>query len=124
MNKFIRYFAVGGIATAVDFSIFAALLYGVDVTWFWSAFVSFLLATSVNYVLSIRHVFESGVRFRKRHEIPLVFLVSAVGLVVNQAALYVGIEMIGIYPLVAKVGATGMVFFWNFFARSMFIFKS
>lgn len=124
MKTFIRYFVVGGIAAAVDFFVFGVLLYGLSLVWFWAAFVSFFLATAVNYVLSTRHVFESGVRFRKNYEISLVFLVSAIGLGFNQMALYVGIELIGIHPLVAKVGATAMVFFWNFFSRSLFIFKS
>lgn len=123
MKTFIRYFAVGGVAAAVDFTVFGALLYGVSFSWFWAAFISFMCATAVNYVLSVRHVFESGVRFRRHHEISLVFLVSAVGLAVNQLALYVGIVLLDVYPLAAKLGATGVVFFWNFFARSRFIFK-
>lgn len=124
MKVFVRYFFVGGVAALVDFSVFSLLLYGLSVNWFWAAFVSFLLATAVNYVLSVRHVFESGIRFRRSHEISLVFLVSGIGLAINQLALYFGIVLLGIYPLVAKIGATGVVFFWNFFARSRFIFKS
>lgn len=124
MKTFVRYFFVGGAAAFVDFSVFSLLLYGLSVNWFWAALVGFLMATAVNYVLSVRHVFESGVRFRKSHEISLVFLVSGIGLVLNQLALYVGIALMGFYPLVAKIGATSVVFLWNFFARSRFIFKS
>ena len=123
MKVFFRYFAVGGVAAAVDFVVFGSLLYGAGVQWFWAALFSFLCATTVNYLLSIRHVFASGVRFEKHQEISLVFVVSGLGLIVNQAVLYVGIELLGFYPLLSKVGATGIVFFWNFFVRSRFIFK-
>lgn len=123
MRVFVRYFAVGGVSAAVDFCIFGLLVYGLGTPWFWAALVSFLLATTVNYILSVRHVFESGVRFKKHHEISLVFVVSSIGLAVNQFVLYVGIEQLALYPLLAKVMATGMVFFWNFLARSKFIFK-
>ena len=124
MKTFFRYFAVGGAAAVVDFAVFGGLLYGFSVNWFWAALASFILATAVNYMLSIRHVFESGVRFNKGHEISLVFLVSGIGLVINQAVLYLAIGLLDFYPLAAKVVATGVVFFWNFFARSRFIFKS
>lgn len=124
MRVFVRYFAVGGVSAAVDFCIFGLLVYGLGTPWFWAALMSFLLATTVNYILSVRHVFVSGVRFGKSYEILLVFLVSGIGLLINQIALFLGIELMDIYPLLAKVGATGAVFFWNFFARSKFIFNS
>ena len=76
----------------------------------------------VNYTLSIKHVFTSGVRFKKRDEITLVFLVSAIGLAINQAILFLLIYA-GIMILMAKAGATGAVFLWNYSARHQFVFK-
>lgn len=124
MKTLIRYFAVGGVSALVDFLLFGFMIYGLGFPWFGAAFISFLLATSVNYLLSVRHVFASGVRFRKRHEVSLVFLVSGIGLLANQLVLYVCIERMSFYPLVAKIVATGMLYFWNFFARSRFIFRA
>lgn len=124
MKTFVRYFAVGGASAAVDFLTFGVLIYGLGVPWFWAALASFLLATLVNYLLSVRHVFDSGIRFRKHHEISLVFLVSGIGLLGNQLVLYFCIERMSLYPLVSKGISTGIVFFWNFFARSSFIFKA
>lgn len=124
MKRFIKYFLVGGFAAFVDISLFTTFLYYFSIGWFWAALMSFIAATAVNYILSIRHVFESGVRFKKRHEVGLVFLVSGIGLAINQLALYLGISILGINPLVAKVGSTGVVFFWNYVARSKIIFKN
>ncbi len=118
-----RYFLVGGASAAVDFSIFALLYSGLDVHWFLAAAVGFLLATTFNYALSVYFVFTSGVRFARRHEIGLVFLVSAVGLAMNQFALWVGFKVLGIDVYLSKVMATGSVFFWNFGARRYFIFR-
>ena len=47
----------------------------------------FYLSNACQLLLSIRFIFESEVRFAKRYEIALVFLASAMGLAVNQAAL-------------------------------------
>jgi putative flippase GtrA len=86
--------------------------------------LGFVIATAVNYFLSIRFVFESGVRFEFFREISLVFLISLIGLGVNQAVLYLGIGILGWEMLFTKLCATGVVFFWNFAGRSQFIFKS
>jgi len=121
--KLVRYFFVGGAAALVDFSLFALLARAAGLPWFPVALFSFTVATLVNYVLSVRHVFESGIRFSRRHELMLVYLVSAVGLAINQGALWFGIESAHVDMLVAKLGATGAVFFWNYVARRYFIFS-
>ena len=122
MIRLIRYFFVGGAAAVVDFVLFAGQVKVSDVPWYYAGVVSFIAATLVNYLLSIRFVFQSGVRFSKNHEIALVFLVSAVGLAINQAVLFLLIAMAAVDPLAAKVGATGAVFFWNYAARLKFVF--
>jgi putative flippase GtrA len=122
--KFIRYFFVGSAAAVLDFFVFALLTKCVHLAWFWSAVASFALATLINYLLSIRFVFQSGARFsRKHHEVALVFLASLIGLAINQAILWICIDRARIDPLLAKVVGTGVVFFWNYFARRNFVFK-
>jgi putative flippase GtrA len=76
--KIVRYFWVGAAAAALDMSLFLALTMLLGLPWFFSALISFVAATLLNYFLSVRLVFESGVRFRRRHEIMLVFAVSGV----------------------------------------------
>ncbi len=118
-----RYFAVGGFCAAVDFVIFAGLTAGLGVHWFSSALLSFLVATAVNYRLSIAFVFDQGARFSQRREIGLVFLASAIGLAFNQLALWVGYQQLGIDLYLSKILATGAVFFWNYGARRFYIFR-
>ena len=118
-----RYFLVGGVAAGVDFVLFVVAVKGLAVGWMPAGIVSFCFATLVNYSLSVKYVFSSGVRFQRGQEILLVFLVSGVGLVVNQAALATLIEGAGWDPLMAKIGATSAVFFWNYGVRRYFIFK-
>jgi putative flippase GtrA len=121
--KFVRYFVVGGIAAVVDIGGFLWLAGPLHMYWFAAACVSFTLATLVNYVLSVRFVFDSGVRFRKHQEISLVFLISLIGLACNQIVLGVMIMQIGTSRPIAKLVATGAVFFWNYGARKHFVFS-
>lgn len=83
---------------------------------------SFVVATLVNYLLSVRFVFVSGQRFSKRWEVVLVYVVSGIGLALNQAILMLCVEVGHLGLLPAKLIATGTVFFWNYFARRVFVF--
>ena len=121
--KIFRYAAVGLAAAITDFLIFAIFAKFLELNYLAVGAVGFIIATTINYFLSIRFVFKSGVRFRFGKEITLVFLISLVGLGVNQAVLYLGIGILGFDMLLTKICATGMVFFWNFGARSNFVFK-
>lgn len=121
--KIVRYALVGATAAAVDFLFFAILAKWAGLNYLLIGAVGFVIATTLNYFLSIRFVFESGVRFKFWREISLVFLISLTGLAVNQAVLYLGIGILGWEMLLTKLLATGSVFFWNFGARSQFIFK-
>lgn len=121
--KVVRYFAVGGISALVDIGLFAVFIQGFGFAWFYVALITFMIATLVNYELSIRHVFESEVRYGKQQERALVFIVSGAGLIVNQLVLWMLIE-VWLWPAVlAKLGATTAVFSWNYLSRHHFIFK-
>lgn len=120
----VRYFFVGGAAAAVDFGLFGLLLLlGGEAHWFLAAAASFVIATAVNYFLSVRLVFASGVRFRKSHEVLLVFVVSLVGLALNQSFLWLFYKTAALHIWVAKCLATGVTFGWNYIARRSFIFR-
>jgi putative flippase GtrA len=106
----------------VDFSVFALLIYRLDVGYLWAGVAGFACATLANYLVSIRLVFQSGTRFSRLHELAMVYAVSATGLVWHQMILYVCVESHGIHVMLAKVIAVGAVFFWNYFLRRNFVF--
>ena len=120
--KIIRYFFVGAMAATIDIGVFGFLVEGLAVPWFVAGVVSFFLATTANYLISIRYVFQSGIRFPQRREMSLVFLVSAVGLVINKAALWMFIDKMAFYTISSKALASATVFLWNYGLRRKFIF--
>ena len=119
---FARYFVVGGVAACVDVGLFMLFAKVLGLPYLRVAVGTFILATLVNYLLSVRFVFLSGRRFTKRWEIALVYAVSAIGLVLNAAILWLGVELGHLGLLPAKLAATGTVFFWNYLARRLFVF--
>lgn len=117
-----RYLVVGGVSALVDWTIFAAMLYGFDLHYIAAGTISFILATGLNYYLSVRFVFGAGSR-GPRQAMVLVYIVSTVGIVINLGVLSVGIDVLEQHPLVSKFFATGVAVFWNFLARYFYIFK-
>jgi putative flippase GtrA len=113
---------VGGICACVDIGLFMLFAKGLGLPYLRVAAGTFLIATLLNYFLSVRFVFVSGKRFTRRWEVALVFLVSGMGLAVNAAVLWFGVEVMGFGLLLSKLAATGVVFFWNYFARRVLIF--
>jgi len=113
---------VGGVAAVVDISLFMLFAEGLGLPYLRVSAATFVLATLVNYWLSIRMLFVSGARFRRRWEVALVFAVSAIGLALNQAILAFSVERLGTGLFAAKILATGCVFFWNYFARRVLVF--
>ena len=120
-RKFRLYFAVGGICALLDWALFAVFLYGAELHYLISATISFIIATGVNYILSVMYVFETG-RRSKAEQIVLVYLASAVGILINLAVLGGLIEFVGLHPLLAKLVGTGSTLGWNFGARYFWIF--
>jgi putative flippase GtrA len=121
--RIVRYFFVGAVAAVVDiglFTVFARLL-GYD--YLIVAGCTFVVATLVNYALSVRHVFKSGARFGRSLEVALVFAVSAMGLAINLGVMFVAVDKLGLDLVLSKILATGIVFLWNYQLRANFVFK-
>ena len=106
----------------LEWAIFAGVLYGTGLHYLISGTVSFILATGANYFLSVRYVFGIGRRTRNERSFRL-YLVSAVGIIANLGVLAVGIDLLALHEMVAKVFATAAVFGWNFLARYYFVFQ-
>ena len=118
-----RYALVGFGAGTVDFLLFAMFAGYLGYHYLVVGACTFSIATALNYRWGVRHVFDSGARFQPRAEIAWVYLVSAIGLGVNQLALLAGIDWFGQNLLLTKLGANLISFSWNYAARAYFVFR-
>ena len=119
----VRYFIVGGICALIDLGVFVGLLAATQWHYLIASTVGFLLATLVNYELSIRFVFEQGARYSKHAEILAVYAVSALSLLVHQCVLFGAVAGFGQHPVVGKCVAMGVAFFWNYLLRKHLVFS-
>jgi putative flippase GtrA len=113
---------VGGSAALVEWSSFALLIGPARLHYLAAVTVSFLVATAVNYVLSARFVFLRG-RHPAHKELFLLYLVSAIGLVLNLILMSFFVGYLSIHAMPAKIASTGIVFFWNFGSRKLWVFE-
>jgi putative flippase GtrA len=121
--KIIKYFIVGSIAALTDISLFYifAKLFGFN--YLLVAFFSYTIATFVNYILSIIFVFQSGIKYSKKIEISLIYLISGIAIFINQFSLFILVDLLFVEMITSKVIATVITFFWNYYMRNNFIFR-
>lgn len=122
VTRFVRYFITGGMSALVDLALFWIFTQYMGVYYILAALLSFCVAFTLNYVLSRYWVFGPG-RRAIAHEATLVLIVSVVGLGLHIAVLWMLVEWFSLPEMLAKIVATGLVFFWNFGARQYWVFS-
>jgi putative flippase GtrA len=117
--KLVRYGATGGIAAIVDAGGFALLLkMGLAVAA--AGTLSFCVAALVNYGLSSRFVFA---RNASAQGFALFFAAALLGLSVNLGVTLVGVYLVGLPPVVAKIAGIGVAFLVNFALNLLVVFR-
>lgn len=121
--KILRYLAVGAIGASIDIAIFSTATYLLLLPWLLSSIISSLISTLAGYYLSIWFVFKSGVRYKQYEEISGIFLISFIAFLMHQSFLYILIEILHLNMIISKIVVIGLIFFFNYFSRSKFIFR-
>ena len=118
--KLFRYGFVAIAAYVVDFGLLVVLASGFGVHYLVAATISFIFGVTANYFLARQWVFPDS-RYSRRAEIAGVFLIGLIGLILNGILLALFTDWLGWFYIYSKLVATVIVFFWNFFARSVFL---
>ena len=116
-------FAVVGITSLMVDYVFMVFLtentaFGLD--YFQACAFSYTLSVFVNYFLSMRYVFHGREDMGKVKEASIFFMLSLIGLFLNQMIMWVAVEMLGIYYIAAKLLSTLLVTNYNFISRKKF----
>ena len=117
-----RALIVGGIAFIADAGPMW-LLTVAGLHYLISGSIGFLLAVTVNYLLSIRFVFFQKASMGPGGEFSVYIAISLVGLLLTMLLLWFFTEIAGLFFMVSKVIATIVVFGWNFTARKLILYR-
>ena len=129
-TRFARFLTVGAVGTVLDFSILTLLKLAGLPTLFANS-ISFTAGLLNNFTWNRLWTFGDSVKADWRRQLAQFTLVSLVGLALNNLIV---LSLEGLFGamlgssqwayLPAKVIATGMVVFWNYFANRMWTFKN
>lgn len=119
VTRFLRFAAVGGVATAIQYALLILLVRGFGMAPTPASSIGFVLSAGANYLLNYRFTFRSG---RPHGPAAARFgLLAGAGLIINAVIMRV-MTGAGVQYLIAQVCATALVLFWNFIGNSFWTF--
>ncbi|MEG2457474.1 MAG: GtrA family protein [Bacilli bacterium] len=119
LKQIINFGFVGGLSFLVDYILLFVITEYLHIPSFYSSIISFIISNIVNYILSMKFVFNTGNKRTPKEFIIFVFL-SVIGLGINQGIMYLG-EVVKVHYMITKLFATGIVMVWNFISKKIFL---
>lgn len=118
--KIIKYFFVGLIAAIVNIGMLYILTDIVGIYYIFSNVLSFILGILINYILSVKFVFDNSNIKNKKIELLVYFIIGLLGLLLDTLIIYLLVAKLNIYHMFSKFISTIIVFFWNYGIRNLF----
>lgn len=122
-KQLLKFGVVGGIAFIMDYSVLFICTEFLGIYYLVSSLISFLISTIFNYIASIRWVFDVNQEKSKQKNFVLFLVFSVIGLGLNQIIMWFGVDILHVYYMLVKIGATAIVMVFNFITRKIFLEK-
>lgn len=123
LKQLFSFGIVGVICFVVDYGLLIILTEVFSIPYLLSCALSFIISTVVNYLLSMRYVFESKESINKTTEFCVFVIMSSIGLALNELLMFFMVDKIKLYYMISKIFATGAVMVYNFVTRKIFLEK-
>lgn len=123
IEQIIKFGFVGFLCFFIDYGIMVFLTEVAGVHYLISSAISFCVSVTVNYILSVTIVFETDKNKNKLKEFVVFVFLSIIGLGINQLVMWFAGEILGVFYMISKIGATAIVMVYNFISRKIFIEK-
>ena len=119
---FFKYCLGGGVAFLVDLSLLYIFTEYLHLWYIYSATLSFVITAVVNYTIQKYWTFKNDSRQIFR-QLTIFISIQILGLILNNILLYCLVEFLGLWYIVGKIIAAGIVLIWNFGAGKAFVFN-
>ena len=123
ISQIIKFGFVGFLCFFIDYGIMVFLTEALKINYLISSGCSFSVSVIVNYILSIKFVFDADSDANKVKQFLVFLFFSIGGLIINQIVMWVAVDLLGIFYMISKIGATAIVMVYNFITRKLFIEK-
>lgn len=117
-----RYLIASAAALALDAGVYLMLIRLAGIHYLAAAPAGFVMGVVMIYVLSIRWVFRERRLTHARSEFAVFAFIGAVGLLFNEAVIYVAVENLSLSYEYAKALSAAIIFGLNFISRKLILF--
>ncbi|WP_165247085.1 GtrA family protein [Adlercreutzia sp. ZJ141] len=119
--QIMKFGVVGVLAFVIDYGLLVLLTELFGIPYLVSATISFTVSVVFNYLASMRYVFSHKQGMSRCREFIIFVVLSVAGLLINNACLWAGTDLLGIDYRITKFAATAVVMVWNFVTRKKFL---
>lgn len=121
--QIVKFGIVGVSAFLIDYGILLVLTEVCGIHYLLSGGLSFTVSVIYNYILSVKWVFDVDRKEDKRREFLWFVALSVIGLGLNQLFLWIFVDVLHVFYMIAKIIVTAIVMVYNFVTRKIFLEK-
>lgn len=118
-----KFAIVGGIAFIIDYVTLIICKEVFHLNTLLSAAIAFTVSVIVNYILSIKWVFDVSNKHSNKRNFIIFIIFSLMGLGLTELIMWIGEDILHISYLIVKIVATIIVMIFNFITRKIFLEK-
>lgn len=124
LGQIMKFGVVGVLCFGIDYGLMVFLTEVCGIRYLVSSGISFSVSVIVNYILSLKFVFETDKENNKIVEFFVFIILSLIGLGINQVLMWVCVDKLHVYYMISKIGVTGVVMGYNFITRKLILEKT
>ena len=121
LYRFIKFGVVGVLNTAINWIIFIVLNM-LGVYYIFSNIIAYSLSTLNSYLWNSKWVFKYNGNDIKETTVKFIVL-NVIGLILNTSILYILVDIVGLYKIVALIITTAIVMIINYFINKLWVFR-
>ena len=122
ISQTFRFLVVGGTTFLIDMILLITLTKFFEIYYLISAAIAFLVASLINYLLSLLAVFKTGRHENKKKEFIYFLFFTLVGVLLNNFIMYLSTKIFFFNLSISKLISTIVVTIFNFLTKKHFVF--
>ncbi len=123
IKHLMSYFIVGLLATLVEWSSFWILDYAIGIQYLIATIIAMIVSTFSNWLFGRLMTFRNAEKENILIEIGEIYIASFAGIGLNVLLMWIMVDKCTMNEMLSKIIATGLVFFYNYFIRTLYIYK-
>ena len=116
-----KFAIVGVVATLIDFLFLYIFREFFKFPVVLANTLSFVISVIYNYTASVKWVFDVNKEKSAKKQFITFIIFSVIGLLINDLIMWISVDHLNIYYLLAKIIATLIVMVFNFVSRKIFL---